>query len=105
MRRIIATTVLLMAASPALAASDSYCTQWARSASGSATSIRQVDQKWAWCLNQDLDPPAPEALPAVAKVAPSRATGEAAPSCRRYRSFNPRTGLFRDYSGDRRNCR
>ena len=101
MRRIIAVTVLLMTTSPVLAASDSYCTQWARSASGSATTIRQVDQKWAWCLNQDADPPVLEA-PLVKTV--QRSKVEASSSCRRYRSFNSRTGTYLDYSGKKRRC-
>jgi len=103
MRLTYAVTIIMLITSPSWSASDRYCTQWSRSASANATTIRQVDQKWAWCLNQDLDP-VPEAPPVAAKVAP-RATGEASPSCRHYRSFNSRTGMFLDYSGHRRSCR
>lgn len=101
--RTLILALALLSASPAWAASESYCVQWARSASANATTMKQVDQKMAWCINQDDDPPLVEASPAEA--APTPITRPAIhPGCRRYKSFDSRSHTFLDYSHIRRPC-
>ena len=102
---------LTLCATQAHAASDAYCTQWALHAKADATSIMVVDRAYAWCLNQDLDPPlvdvpAPVKSVVVAVVKSHTSVSEAAgPSCRHYRSFDPRTRTVLGYNRRREACR
>ena len=118
--RLVISLVALLATSPAHAASEATCTAWVLKAKVNATKIEQVDKAYYWCLNQDEDPPlvdgvvtvpvvAPEPPKAVAKPIakpdPKPAVASSHLGCRRYRSFDPKTGTFLDYGHVRRTCK
>ena len=98
-RALLFSVAFLAAPAAGNAASEAYCTQWAIRASDNATTIRQVDQRWAWCLNQDEEPPL---VDGAVKKKPARAAGF--PGCRRYRSYDPRHHTFIDFNRVRRAC-
>ena len=116
--KLPAAILLTLCATQAHAASEAVCTQWALHAKADATSIMVVDRAYAWCLNQDLDPPLVDVPAQVKAVAPKTAkimpttvkshavrSEVAGPSCRHYRSFDPRTRTVLSYSHHREACR
>jgi hypothetical protein len=109
--KLPAAILALTLATQAHAASEATCVTWAIHAKADATKIEQVDRAYYWCLNQDLDPPLVD-MPAtvndgVLVVKNHASVSEAAgPSCKRYRSYDPKTHTVLSYGQHHRKaCR
>ena len=99
----IAAAVILFALSSAHAASEVTCTAWVLKAKVNATKIEQIDKAYYWCLNQDLDPPLVDGVPSSRPVRREVDTARY-PGCHHFRSYDPRSKTFLDYSHIRRSC-
>jgi len=101
--RLLGAAIAILLATPAWAASEPYCVQWAIKAKVNATKMLDVDRAFAWCQLQDLDPPLVDGRVDTG-TGPRVDTASHYPGCHHFRSYDPKTKSFLDYSHKRRPC-